>query len=261
MTKPLSWILFFFFNKTQIQFEQLTQEQSVWLLGDRDMVGEGWETEPGCVWGAGPSCFDYHDIKPQWKCQFHAGPIPPIAIWCTSVLREHFWACGKVPHASPPVNRNKGALIRSVVLAGGFMCQEKKAQCSAEIQPPFQCVHQYVWTRRKSNSTFKEHNTGFGARLPWKMQPSKPSHVWIHHWTLSHSTAASCDSKCHQVWGGFWKRMCSVCLRLPLLMEPEREQLETNGSAWLTGYIDSGISSCKYYWLEWKFPKLGTSLI
>lgn len=239
----------------------------MWLLGDRDMVGKGWEAQncvlavPGCVWGAGPSCFGCHGIKPQWRCQFHQVSIPPIAIWCLSVSREHFWACGKVPHASPPVNRNKGALIRSAVLAGGCMCQERKAWYSAEIQPSFQCIHHYVWTRGKSNSSFKEHNTGSGARLPWKMQPSELSRVWIHHLTLSHTAAASCDSKCHQVWGDFWKGMCSVCLRPPLLMEPEREQPETNGSAWHMGNTDAAISSWKYYWLEWKFSKLGTSLI
>lgn len=55
--------------------------------------------------------------------------------------------------------------------------------------------------------------------------------------------------------------MCSVCLRPPLLMEPEREQLETNGSAGHMGNTDAGISSCKCYWLQWKFSKLGTSLI
>lgn len=141
-----------FFDNTQVQFEQLTQERSAWLLGDRDMVGEGWETQnciprlavPGCVWGDGPSCFGYHDIKPHWKRQFHRGSVPPVAIWCLSVSRERSQACGKVPHASSPVNSNKGALIRSVVLAGGSMCQEKKARCSAEIRPSLQCIHQYV---------------------------------------------------------------------------------------------------------------------
>lgn len=121
---------------------------------------------PGCVWGAGPSCFGCHGIKPQWKCQFHQVSTPPIAIWCMSVLRELFWARGKVPHASSLVHRNKGALIRSVALAGGSMCQEKKAWCSAAIQPSSQCIHHSVRTRRKSNSSFKEHSTGVGARLP-----------------------------------------------------------------------------------------------
>lgn len=199
---------------------------------------------PGCVWGDGPSCFGYHDIKPQWKRQFHRGSVPPVAIWCLSVSRERSQACGKVPHASSPVNSNKGALIRSVVLAGGSMCQEKKARCSAEIRPSLQHIHQYVWTRRKSNSTFKEHNVGFGARLPWKMQPSELSRVWIHHLTLSHSAAASCDSKCHQVWGDFWKGVCSV-LRAAFT---NRTREGTTGDKWFC--LAHGIYWCWYFILQ-----------
>lgn len=56
---------------------------------------------------------------------------------------------------------------------------------------------------------------------------------------LSHSAAVLCDSKCHQVWGHFWKAMCSLFLQLPLLIEPERGQVGTNGFIWHAGYIDS----------------------
>lgn len=55
--------------------------------------------------------------------------------------------------------------------------------------------------------------------------------------------------------------MCSLFLQLPLLIEPEREQVDTNGFIWHAGYIDAGILSCKYYLLEQKFSKLDTSFI
>lgn len=83
-----------------------------------------------------------------------------------------------------------------------------------------------------------------------RQAPMKDATFWTElflntSFNLSPGAAVLCDSKCHQVWGYFWKEISSVFLHLLLLIDPEREWVDTNGFIWHAGYIDSGILSCK----------------